>query len=86
MPMTVIAVLGTCQCSQCGVKHKSEQDLQDECATISLFQHFRGDLGRGFSTRDIANASLEILFFFFCFLVFMLFSLVCFFNPIVLHC
>lgn len=73
MPMTVIAVLGTCQCSQCGVKHKCEQDLQDKCATISLFQHFTADLGRGFSTRDIANASLEISFFF-SYVIFLLLS------------
>lgn len=29
-----------------------------ECASVSLFWHFRG-----FSTRDVENASLEILFF-----------------------
>lgn len=69
----------------CGVKHNCEQDLQDECASISLFWHFRGDPARDFSTRDMANASLEMLLFFFsvmgftfCFLTFVLFSLVCF--------
>lgn len=78
----------------CCVKHKCEQDLQDECASISVFRHFRGDPDRCFSTRAIANASLEILYF--CYLVFLLLSGVCvvqsclflffFFNPMLPRC